>query len=157
MKKIQHIKTGVFVLALTLLVGCQTQTVRPVSMKSYKLREKQTSYVGDPFLFVQSGKHAEVKEWVGILFSPTGWETTGEYVENLLRKELIYCGKSGTSIQIQYREYRNSLAANSFYLHLTYDLSESDIIRFQNFLIKVFEADNQKIVFSVAGDGESVM
>lgn len=78
----------------------------------------------------------------------------------IVESELIYSGRAGNILFIAYREYglkadafgyvtRPSYARQAFYQHVQYDLSTSDIIVFQNWVIQVLDADNQQIRFIV--------
>jgi hypothetical protein len=70
-----------------------------------------------------------------------------------IRKDLLYSGKSGSTIRISYREFTfyngYTIARPDFFKELTYDLSESDIITFEDMRIKVLSATNNEIVFEV--------
>ena len=70
----------------------------------------------------------KVKTWVGLLNSPDGWKIEKRYSEDFYRKELIYSGRSGNTIEISYREFRGGLAAQAFYQNIKYDLSESRLL-----------------------------
>lgn len=156
--------TRLLLLALVVCfgVGCSaTQSMlfdpavieEPQTFKSYSLGKISTATVGEPFLVVQDGKIRKERHWVGILNSPDGWSEWKETVApGFLRKELIYSGKSGTTIKIAYREFRGGLAAPAFFQDLTYDLSESNLIRFQNFSIEVIEATNNNVRYKALGD-----
>jgi hypothetical protein len=70
-----------------------------------------------------------------------------------MSRELIFGGVNNVSINVTYREYTSdSMARQAFYQNITYRTS-ADIIRFQNFKIKVHEVTNEKIVFTVVEDG----
>jgi len=66
--------------------------------------------------------------------------------------ELIYTGRTDNKINIVYREYKDDLARSSFYQNLSYDLNESDLIRFKSLKIKILEANNSDITFKVISD-----
>ena len=72
-----------------------------------------------------------------------------KYLEGSFRKELIYHGKTGSNIKVLYREFKNDFARPAFYQDLTYDLQESDIVRYKNFRILVLEATNEEITYKV--------
>jgi len=93
-----------------------------------------------------------VKTWVGLLYSPNGWKIEQRYSADFVRKELIYSGKSGNTIEISYREFRGGLAAPAFYQNLKYDLLESKKITFQNFQIEIINAGNQSITYRILKD-----
>lgn len=71
------------------------------------------------------------------------------YKDGSARKELLYGGRSGNMIKVSYREFRGSLASQSFHQELTYDLSESSTIRFRSMVIDVLEATSNGIKFIV--------
>lgn len=85
-------------------------------------------------------------------------EMTVVYKEGTTRKELLYGGRSGDTIKVAYREFRNNLAAQAFYQELAYDLSESKTIRFRGMVIDVREATNSHIRFTVRSrmDGKGI-
>lgn len=66
-----------------------------------------------------------------------------------LSQELIYSGRSGSTIRIVYREFVNDYARPAFTQELTYDLNEGSEIGFRGVRIQVVEATNTKIVYRV--------
>ena len=68
-------------------------------------------------------------------------------------KELLYDGKSGTTIRFSYREFAatdgGAIARPAFTQDLTYDLAEDKIIGFQSVRIEVEEATNSHIIYKV--------
>jgi hypothetical protein len=140
------------VLGCTLFMACTSTTLQQQSFKSYTIGAAETRTVGDPFLVDQDGSVSKVKRWVGLLNSPDGWQVSDYYSEDYVRKELIYGGKSGSTVEIQYREFRGGMAAPAFYQSVKYDLAQSDVVRFQKFAIKIIKADNQTITYEILGD-----
>ena len=141
-----------FVMSLAVLAalsGCATQVLDSTPYESYTTGKIGTATVGEPFLIDQSGSVRRVKRWVGILNSPDGWKIDSEDSGNFLRKELIYSGKSGNTIEVSYREYRSGMAAPAFFQNVKYDLSESPIIRFQKYRIEILNATNQDIKYII--------
>lgn len=134
------------------LTGCATTTLKSQSYATYTIGRPSTAVIGEAFLVDQSGTVETVKKWVGILNSPTGWATETRDSKGYVRKELIYAGRSGTTIEISYREFREGYAAAPFFQNLKYDLMESNIIRFQRFTIEVSHADNKSITFRIISD-----
>ncbi len=132
--------------------GCATQTLENHTYKTYSVGKTATATIGEPFLVDQDGSVRKVKRWVGILNSPDGWAVENRYSENYVRKELIYSGKSGNTIEVSYREYRGGLAAPAFFQNLKYDLNESNIVRFQRFRIEVQNATNQTFTYKILND-----
>lgn len=70
-----------------------------------------------------------------------------------LSHELVYGGINDVTMNVSYREYSPSdQARQAFYQNLVY-VPKIDIIRFRDFRIKVHEATNEKIVYTVLEDG----
>ena len=122
--------------ALT-LTGCATATLERKSFKSYSVGREATATIGEAFLVDQNGSVEKVRKWVGILNSPDGWQVEERYSQDFVRKELLYSGKSGNTIDVSYREFRGGFAAPAFFQNLRYDLAESRVIRFQKFSVEV--------------------
>lgn len=139
-------------LSILLFSGCGTTTLETRTLKSYSVGQTKKANIGDIFLIDQDGNVQKVKRWVGILNSPDGWHTTEEYSRDFVRKELLYAGKAGNTIEVSYREFRGGLAAPAFFQSIKYDLNESKIVRFQNFKIEILAADNQGIIYKVLSD-----
>lgn len=138
--------------AVLLANGCATTSVERKTFKSYSVGRITTAVIGDPFLIDQDGSVEKVKTWVGILNSPDGWKVEERYSRDFVRKELLYAGKSGSTIEVNYREFRGGLAAPAFFQTLKYDLGESKIVRFQRFKIEILHADNQTITYKILSD-----
>jgi hypothetical protein len=87
------------------------------------------------------------KDLFDVSFMPEKTNNTNNY-------ELVYSGKSASTIDIVYREYVGRVIKNGFKQHLSYDLSESNIIQFKNTKIRVLKATNTDITFKVlSSDG----
>ena len=138
--------------AILILAACASTVIESKEIRSYQLGVVATHPVGQPFLVDQSGSVETTRRWVGIFNSPDGWAEVTTYSMDFVRRELIYSGISGSTIKIAYREFRGGLAAPAFYQDLRYDLSSSDVIRFQNFQIKVHAANNDSITVEIVGD-----
>lgn len=65
------------------------------------------------------------------------------------RKELLYNGKTGNTIKLQYREFNNDMIRPAFSQDLSFDLSESPTIGFRGMKIDVTKATNSDITFIV--------
>ncbi len=137
---------------ISTLLGCATITLEKKTFKSYSVGREATATIGEAFLVDQSGSVEKVKTWVGILNSKDGWKVEEHYSQDFVRKELLYSGKSGSTIEVSYREFRGGFAAPAFFQNLKYDLTESKVIRFQRFRIEVVQADNQAIQYKILGD-----
>ena len=68
---------------------------------------------------------------------------------NNFQQTLIYSGRVGDRIKISYREFSGNTARPAFSNEAEYDLSESDIIAYRGARLRVIEADNEKIVYSL--------
>lgn len=62
---------------------------------------------------------------------------------------LTYSGKQGQVIKIFYREASNGYARPSFTQELTYDINEDPVITFKNTKLRILEATNSVIKFTV--------
>jgi cysteine-rich repeat protein len=93
------------------------------------------------------------KRWVGYIKSKDGWQTTTENTDESFQKELVYVGLTGSTIRFLYREYRNDMARPAFSQDPVYDLSQSKLITFQNYKIRILEASNDFVKFVVISDG----
>ncbi len=134
------------------LLGCATTTLERKTFKSYSVGREATATIGEAFLVDQKGSVERMKSWVGILNSPDGWKVEERYSQDFIRKELLYSGRSGSTIEVSYREFRGGFAAPAFFQNLKYDLSESRIVRFQRFSIEIIQADNQAIRYRILSD-----
>lgn len=82
----------------------------------------------------------------GIKFSKG---TKTEIAREFLRRELVYAGISGSSVQVTYKEFVNDIARPAFTQELKYDLSQSKVIGFQGARFEVISASNTDITFKV--------
>ena len=67
--------------------------------------------------------------------------------EKDFKQELIYTGKSGNNINIEYREFKGNMARPAFSQSLTYDISKDKIIGFRGAQFEVLEATNSFIKY----------
>ncbi|WP_210392536.1 hypothetical protein [Variovorax sp. PAMC 28711] len=139
--------------SLVVLAGCAPQTLQSTPTQSYRVGQRINATPGGVILSSQTGTIRTVRRWVGILNSPDGWETTTGNDSSFLRKELLYSGISGSTIEIGYREFRGGMAAPAFYQSAKYDLSASKAISFQNFRFEVDSADNNGMTGTLISDG----
>lgn len=65
-----------------------------------------------------------------------GWKIEERHAVDFASRELIHAGRSGSTIEISYRELRGGWAAPAFFQNLKYDLSESSVMRFQRFQLR---------------------
>lgn len=145
------IKVLVWVLTIFTISGC-TSVIESKPYKTYRVGSMVNATVGMSFLEAQTGTKSKVKRWVGLMASPNGWKVEDVYSDDFIKKELVYSGKSGSTIEIGYREYRGGYAAPAFYQSVKYDLNESNIINFQNFGFQVTSANNTSINLLILHD-----
>ena len=69
--------------------------------------------------------------------------------EKDFKQELVYTGKSGNNINIEYREFKGNMARPAFSQSLTYDISEDNLIGFRGALFEVLEATNSSIKYKI--------
>jgi hypothetical protein len=139
--------------ALLALSGCATQVLSSVSSKGYTVGQRLSAPVGGVFLVAQTGTVSRVKRWVGIAVAPGGWQEETVVSQGYLRKELVYGGVSGSTVEIAYREFRNGFAAPAFSQNVRYDITTSRDISFQNFRIRIDSASNDGIQAVLLSDG----
>lgn len=86
-------------------------------------------------------------------------ETKPVFQEGSVKRELVYNGRSGTTLRIIYREYRNNFAAPAMTQELAYDLSDGAVIKFKRMEIEVLNASSSSIRYIVRStmDGATTM
>lgn len=142
----------VFLLAIFWIVflgNCATTATYKDNHKNYSINVPMETNVGSPMVNNTDVTWVEVKEWVGYFRSKDGYKITKTPTEDSFKEELIYTGRTGNTIRVSYREYKENFARPAFYQDLTYDLGESDVIVFRNYRIRVIQATNQYIRFNV--------
>lgn len=148
-------KMFLFVLLLT-IVACGWNHPCTKTM-SYNHGEEKVAAVGSEM--VQVGCFAarwEPKGLTKILFMRSAYNDDG--FEPLIDKELLYAGRAGDILHITYREYSTRVTSDGrvgnfarppFFQQVYYDLNKSDKIVFQDWVIKVLDASNEQIRFTV--------
>ena len=69
--------------------------------------------------------------------------------QDSFRQELIYNGRSGSTVHFTYRELNDSLMRPAFSQEASYDLSDSNVIGFKGARIEIIEATNTKLKYKV--------
>ncbi len=135
-------KNVILILAGMILVffeGCGSSKI--VSQQDYDLGKEKSVTVGSVMLSYSSIEKNK--------FSLNS-------LDKGIKEELVYTGKSGNTIKIDYREYYvqdgDWYMADGYPLHLEYDLSSSDLITCKYYKIKVLSSDNNEIKFIVIND-----
>lgn len=81
-----------------------------------------------------------------------------DLTQTALKWELIYSGRSGNEVVLDYREYSSgpdgTFARPAFYQQLKYDLSQSDRVVFRAVELQIIEASNSGVEFRVLRDAE---
>jgi len=78
-----------------------------------------------------------------------------EYSENSFQQTLIYLGRSGDKINVGYREFSANSARPAFNNDVEYDLKISDQIAYKGAKIRIIEADNERIKYTVLSNFNS--
>ena len=65
------------------------------------------------------------------------------------KQELVYNGRTGSTIRFMYREYKDDLARPAFTQNLVYDLKQSNNVVFQSVELEVLEATNTEIRYKL--------
>ncbi len=65
------------------------------------------------------------------------------------KRELLYDGKSGTTIHLSYREFAGDMARPAFTQELSYDIRDDRVIGFQRARFEVIDANNTSIRYRV--------
>ncbi|WP_281952022.1 hypothetical protein [Nitrosophilus kaiyonis] len=68
------------------------------------------------------------------------------------KKELLYMGLLNNNIKIVYREFYNNMIRSPFTQEVFYPFNKNKIIRYQNYKIKVLDANNEFIKYKVIED-----
>lgn len=144
----------VFLSVLLFLSSCLgTQySSRRERHQSYQFYEEIQSNVGSPMIIKKDLHIIHEKTWVGYLQSKDGYVHREYPGAGSFMMEIIYTGKAGDIIYLNYREYTDSLARPAFYQELKYDLSQSRELVFKNYRFKIIEANNEFIRFFVEND-----
>lgn len=120
-----------------------------IRTSSYNPGEEKVAAVGTEM--VQTGCFAARWEPTGL--NKSLWKKTAYNDDGFvpwIDKELLYAGRAGDILHITYREYSVSgLARTPFFQQVYYDLKTSDKIVFQDWVIKVLDASNEKIRFKL--------
>ncbi len=66
-----------------------------------------------------------------------------------MKKELLYNGRSGTTLRLSYREFVKDMARPAFTQELTYDLRDDRVIGFRGARIEVMDANNTTVRYRV--------
>ena len=124
---------------LILLEGCGTSKI--VNQKDYDLGMPKTATVGSTMLSYYMAKSQ--------IFN-------SNLLDKGTKQELVYTGKSGNTIKIDYSQYYiydgEWYIEDGFPLHLEYDLSSGDLITCKYYRIRILSSDNNEIKFIVIND-----
>ena len=138
--------------SVILLGACGTMDTRVENLKNYSINSVKQTILGSSMLSHKVATVIEGKEWVGFLYSKDGWKHSKIYTEDSFKEELIYTGRSGNTIHISYREYKQDFARPAFFQELRYDMGQSTKVVFKQYKLKIIEATNEYIQFIVLRD-----
>ncbi len=132
--KTRFLAPVLFVLSVILLNSCYTQ----FTIKGYEEGIEKTVNYGEALI-----SHVEGK-----------WKNTAEReITSATKEELVYAGIENNVIKIDYRQYYyqdgSYYIKDGFTQHLSYDISEEDIITCKNYIIQVIKANSSGITFIV--------
>jgi len=71
------------------------------------------------------------------------------YTENSFQQTIEYSGKSGNILKFIYSEFQDGFSRQSFNREFQVDLTEGDIVAFKGALLKIHDATNVSIKYSV--------
>jgi len=145
----------VLIIISTIIVCCsqKTTSISRKQTKSYTLEEEHKVNVGNAKLFNELGHYVTGRKYVGSGgYGEDNWVEYEEPTGDTFREELIYTGRSGTTLFVSYREYRRDMARPSFFQDLRYDIESNDIIVFRNYRIKILEATSEAVRFIILED-----
>jgi hypothetical protein len=159
--KMKRLSIAALVLVLSLpLVACGWN--HPCTKtRSYNLGEEKIAVVGSEI--VTNGCFAT--RWEPLGLTRDLWQRKAYNDESwkpLTDKELIYAGRENDVLHITYREYFqwrdhetgvvSSYARTPFFQQIIYDLKKSNVIVFQDWVIQVLDANNERIKFKVVNE-----
>jgi hypothetical protein len=110
----------------------------PYFYKSYELNKVTSVTVGSPMIKVENGYRLE------------GYGKTE--TSSLFLRELIYSGVANGIIHISYREYAYNIARPAFYQELKYEYKPEMLMVFQDYILKIYEANSEWIKFAVINE-----
>jgi len=141
------------VLCVTFAVHCShLKSTRTTNIKSYTLNVDEQSTIGVPMITSGHITYGTAAGNHGLSEEQDSWQSF-EYITNdSYKEELVYKGRSDSSIEIAYKQYKKMLSSPSSSQELTFDLSSSDTIAFKNYKIKVLNATSEYIRFRVLSD-----
>ena len=136
MKNLILILSGII---LIFLESCGTS--KTLTQQDYGLDTVKTAVIGSTMLSY---------------FSVTTQAYNPDKLDQGTKEELIYTGKSGNTIRIDYDQFYiqdgDWYIEDSYPLHLEYDLSLGNVITCKYYKIRVLSADNNEIKFIVLKD-----
>ena len=140
-------KPIIFLFSLVILAGCSAEVkITNYDDRDYTIGKKREVFFGREMLTYEYGAYRD---------------SYGPSVRAGERWQIEYAGIIKGVIQLKYREYSLSpqstlygyttavYARPAYNQDLTYDISESKIIRFKNIRLEIHSADQEKIVFTV--------
>ena len=124
---------------LIFLEGCETSKI--ITQKNYDLSTEKTAAVGSTMLSYISAK------------SQTFQSNSSD---SGTKDELVYTGKSGSTIRIDFIEYYiyegDWYLEDGYPLHLEYDMASGNIITCKYYKMMILSSDNNEIKFIVISD-----
>jgi len=104
-------------------------------------------------VYIEDIAYEELQQWVGFENSKDGWQYFKNVTEDSFKQEMIYEGRSGSTVHFTFKEYNKedfSIPAASW--DLEHDLDKSDVFKFRNYRIRILEAEDEYIKFLVLSE-----
>jgi len=149
-------KSLCLIFLVVIIVGCSNRNYirTPMQKLTYTVGQNASMPVGSIMVSRETWLKLCWEYWAGLING--GYRPRCDEDIDRFKEELVYAGRAGNILRIAYKEYKGNesfyMARPAFFQEVTYDLGSSDIIVFRNFRIKVLNANNEKIVFTVVDD-----
>lgn len=74
---------------------------------------------------------------------------TYHHSEANYKRQIIYTGRSGNTLHLEYREFLNDMARPAFSQELTFDVSVEKVVGYKSALFEVIDASNTSLTYKV--------
>jgi len=163
LQEVKHVGSGVAIgYTITLEPGIYAATRRTLNSTYYIAVEDSVESCGLGICSRKSGGFyvdnitGEVYAFENMNMSvklrePPNWRRTthASIDEPSFRQELIYNGRSGSTVRFLYREFSRDMIRPAFSQELTYDLDEGSEIGFRGVRIEILDATNITLTYRV--------
>jgi hypothetical protein len=141
----------IIAVSIFFVAGCAAFSSQKIqNTKNYSLNSEKQTIIHNPMIRSENIKYTSGKRVEGVSESSEFWKTAEYPSGDSFQEELVYKGLAGDSVFITYR--KKDVTWPAYYQELSFDLKDSDIIKFKKYRIKVLEATNNYIRFVVLED-----